>query len=169
MTDGMGYRNYDRVYLYLAQEGKLSKRHGDSYTLDHLAENMMLYMAKTAIDKEDTKAIGQNRPYWCYWDGWESLAYGTGMVPTPQQIHEDSGDDVEEFARIVTSRLRTAVARLSRKAKFLQDQGCIKLLRPGIGLDPNRRHATWLLLLGDESENAAAEAWARKCLRLPAK
>lgn len=160
--DEMGFTNVDRVYA-MAQRGMFSTLKKDSLTVNQTALNMMIYMAMRSINVEDSKAVNSGKPYWVYWGGWTKMAAELGFTLVPM----DMDDMDEEDAARVTVHTRNAINRLSRTARFLQDRGAIKLLRPAstIGM---KRNATWLLLLGDESENAAAEAWARKCLRLPA-
>lgn len=156
--DEMGFKNTERVYD-MARRGVFSKPNGDSSTVNLLALNMMLYMSLKAVSAEDQKAINDGKAYWCYWGGWEKMAANMGLTVTPMEI----GDNEADIA--VDSKKRTAINRLSRTAKFLQEKGAIKLLRPSSTIG-TKRNATWLLLLGDEAENAAAEAHARECLGL---
>lgn len=169
MTDEVGYKNIDRVYA-LAREGKMSKQ-GDGKTplestLDLLALNMMVYMASKAIDKGDRKIIDEGKSYWTYWGGWTAMGVEMGLIPVEtEQTKKLLGPEAEQVARLVETRKRTAINRLSRKARFLVERGCIKQLKPPIPLA--QKNAVWLLLLGtDEEENLAAEYWARKMLHL---
>lgn len=160
MTEQMGYRNVDRVYA-LASQGKFSKTdENGKQTLDLLALSMMTYMASKVIDKEDVNAVVyQDRAYWCYWEGWDKMIEGMGMVIASKE------HDLDTAAETTMARTRTARNRLSRGAKFLQEQGCIKQLKAPIPLVG--KNAIWLLLLGNERENREAERIARLYFNLP--
>lgn len=160
MTEQMGYRNVDRVYA-LASQGKFSKTdENGKQTLDLLALSMMTYMASKVIDKEDVNAVVyQDRAYWCYWEGWDKMIEGMGMVIDSKE------HDLDTAAETTMARTRTARNRLSRGAKFLQEQGCIKQLKAPIPLAG--KNAIWLLLLGNERENREAERIARLYFNLP--
>ena len=160
MTEQMGYRNVERVYK-LASQGKFSKTdENGKQTLDLLALSMMTYMASKAIDKEDVNAVVyQDRAYWCYWEGWDKMIEGMGMVISPAKT------DLETAAEMTMVRTRTARNRLSRGAKFLQEKGCVKQLKAPVPLAG--KNAIWLLLLGNVRENHEAERIARLYFRLP--
>lgn len=163
MTDGMGYNNIDRVYDILAADGRLCKPNGDTLTLDTLALSMMTYMARMAMDKENAKG---NEAYWCYWGGWDNMAARMGMILPDEELRREALERSEEYADVVRSRTLTARNRLSRTAKALQKNGCIKLLRPAITFA--QKNAIWLLLLGEsDEENAEAERVARRAFGLP--
>lgn len=161
MTDEMGYRNVDRVYD-LARQGKFSKTNEEGkQTLDLLALSMMTYMASKVIDKEDVNAVVyHDRPYWVYWEGWDKMAEGMGLVLTAEEATLDSAFDAS------SARTRTARNRLSRESKFLQERGCIKQLKAPVPLA--QKNAVWLLVLGrDERENRESERIARLYYNLP--
>lgn len=160
--DDMGYKNVSAVYR-LAHEGKLLKPRGGQVALDTNALILLTYMAHNAYDwppNEDMRR--KNIACRCYSRGWDNAADDLGMTlvggeKADKIIH--NGGDLD--AMMVTRR-NTARNRLSQTAKFLQQQGLIKLLIPA---DVRReRPATWLLLLGDVVENSEVEAYARKCL-----
>lgn len=164
MTDQMGYKNIDRVYDNLAQRGKLSKESNGRKTLDLLALNMMTYMARKAIDKDDKRTLKEGDPYWCYWEGWDSMAAHMGMIlPSDDQTALTRDGNLDED---ITRRKLTARNRLSRTARFLVEQGCIKQLKPPVPLAG--KNAVWLLLLGKTpEENRQAEIQARLAFGLP--
>ncbi|OZG57881.1 hypothetical protein BTIS_1122 [Bifidobacterium tissieri] len=167
----MGYRNIDRVFA-LAERGKLSKIVGDNLKLNELALGMMCFMGKTAIDKEDTAAINEGNPYWCYWLGWDATAAGMGLIlPTQQQLDLSYVGDGSAAEKAIENRTLTARNRLSRTAKFLRDNGCVRLLRPATSFaGGNKKTAIWMLCLGeDDAENDTAERWARRVLHLRAR
>lgn len=160
--DEMGFKNFDRVYE-MARRGTFSKPNGDAITANATALNMMFYMASKSINKEDAKAAAQGIPYWVYFGGWNKMAADLGYTIAPIDLDDSSPEQTVE------THSRTAVNRLSRTARFLQDQGAIKLLRPAstIGV---KRNATWLLMLGEnDQENQEAERQARRLLGLPVK
>lgn len=164
MTDDMGYRNIDRVYR-LAQHGRLSKLSNGVQTLDLLALSMMTYMARKAVDKEDVRNVIHNdKPYWCYWGGWDAMAAEMGLILPPGEFG-DPNATIEELSETVEKRTRTARNRLSRTARFLQERQCLKMLKAPVTFAG--KNAVWLLLLGEsEEENRQAETWARECLRI---
>lgn len=65
-----------------------------------------------------------------------------------------------------TSTICTAMAynRLGKIAKKLESAGLIKCLRNGNVQRKN--NAVWLLMLGDDEENADVEAYVRERMRL---
>lgn len=159
--DDMGYTNFERVEQ-MSQRGVFStySEKTNALLVNKTAQTMMFYMAMKSINAEDGKAYLAKKPYWVYWGGWERMAVSLGWTLTPLRLEDENADLVVEAHR------RTVVSTLSRTARFLQDRGAIKLLRPASTIG-TKRNATWLLLLGDDAENAAAEAWARECLNLP--
>lgn len=160
----MGYKNVSAVYR-LASEGRLLKPRGGQVALDTNALILLTYMAHNAYDwppSDDMKRKGIACR--CYSRGWDQAAADLGMTiaggEKAKKILFNDGD----LEAMITTRRNTARNRLSQTAKFLQQQGLIKQLTPA---DVRReKPAIWLLLLGDEAENAEVEAWARKCLGL---
>ena len=75
---------------------------------------MMTYMASKVIDKEDVNAVVyQDRAYWCYWEGWDKMIEGMGMVIDSKE------HDLDTAAETTMARTRTARNRLSRGVKLL--------------------------------------------------
>lgn len=162
----MGYRNTAAVFN-LAEQGRFLKPRGGQVALAPTALSLMLWMAANTYDWPPTEELRRKRvPCRCYALGWDAAARKFGMAIAGGEKAAKALGEGGDLEAMMNTRLNTARSRLSQTAKFLQSQGLIKLLVPA---DVRReRPATWLLLLGDESENAAAEAWARKCLGLPA-
>lgn len=162
----MGYRNVAAVFD-LAEQGRFLKPRGGQVAVAPTALTLMLWMASNTYDWPPTDELRRKRlPCRCYTRGWDAAAQKFGMTiaggEKAARILAEGGD----LESMMETRRNTARSRLSQTAKFLEGQGLIKLLLPA---DVRReRPATWLLLLGDDAENAAAEAWARECLGLPA-
>lgn len=157
----MGYDNTERV-CELSRAGRLLKTRGGKMTINPMALSMLLYMAAKTYDWPPKGKVEQlNLPCRVYERGWACMAedFGMTLVGADELMRDGADSDA-----IMNARRTTAINRLSQTAKFLQEQNLIRLLRPA-----NLRRekpAAWLLLLGDDEENQAAERWARECLNL---
>lgn len=160
MTEQMGYQNAIRVFE-LSSTGRLAKPRGGKITINSTAMLVLEYMALNTYDWPPTDKLKKlDAPCRYYTLGWRSISTALGMTLLSVEQVQDPGTDV---GKAMKARASTAQMRISQAWKFLQGQGLIKRLTPAsLG-----RNAGYLLLLGDDSENRAVEAWARQCLNLP--
>jgi len=169
--NGMGYHNAQAVYR-LSREGRLNKTTESKTTddkistLDSLALHMLVYMALSSVDPEDTEGC-RKYPARCYWAGWDAMVEDFGMaLPSKEQAIKSLKGEIslEEY---LAKRRKNARTTLSKKAKWLTEQGLIKCIRPSntfLG-----RNATWVLLLGDDEENARIIAAAKRKFKIKEK
>ena len=162
--DDMGYQNVERVEALLCRTGKLSEvTKSGNMTFNFPAYAIMVHLAEQSRSKEGTSKGGL--PYWCYWRGQTGIIAALGLaLPTPEQVSA-ALDGTVDLDEINAKRIRTIRNQLTRIMTFLQEHGCIKKLR-----DANKfanKNAVWLLLLGDDEENAEAERQARAYFGIP--
>lgn len=157
----MGYRNIDRVEERL-REGRLLRGRGRQLTIDPLAMSLLYHMAKNVYDWPPTPKMRRNYvAARCYDRGWDYVADLWQMTAVGGEKGWEAAQHEGGVEAAEKARLNTARGRISRAAKLLQQQGLIKLLVPSdIQL---RKPAVWLLMIGDDEENAEVEAWAREC------
>lgn len=156
----MGYRN-TRLVEELAAQGRITTKRGDARSFDPMQFTLLFKMASTTYDWPlDEAATKHGALPRTYRRGWLSMANDLGMTLP------DSMDEIEVIGdepRAPKKELK-AMQRLSLTAKKLEANGLIKCLRAG---SPQKRNnAVWLLLLGDDQENAEVEAYVRRRLRI---
>lgn len=164
----MGYHNAQAVYQ-LAREGRLNKD-GESKTgdgtissLNSLALHMLVYMALSSIDPEDAEGCRKFPPR-CYWGGWDVMIDDFAMaLPSKEQALKslNGGFNMDDY---LERRKKNARSTLSKQAKWLSEQGLLKCIRPANTF--LKQNATWVLLIGDEKENAQILATAKKKLKI---
>ena len=157
----MGTQNIKAVYR-CSRAGRLNRKLGDNSSFDPMAMSVLQYMAATALDYDpDHIYRPDDTPPRCYWAGWPAMMDDFGMVmPTHEQAIDDDVDKEELFA----SREQTSLNRISRTARWLEEQGLIKRIVPA---NTRRgRSAFWLLMIGDDFENERVEQAARTALGL---
>ncbi len=156
----MGYRN-TRLVEELASQGRITTKRGETRSFDPMQFTLLFKMASATYDWPLDEAAAKN----CvlprtYRRGWLAMANELGMTLP------DSMDEIEVIGdkpRAPKKELK-AMQRLSLTAKKLEAAGLIKCLRAG---SPQKRNnAVWLLLLGDDEENAEVEAYVRRRLRI---
>ena len=157
----MGTQNITAVYRR-SREGHLNRVRGDNSSFDSMAMSVLQYMAAVAMDYEPDRTYHEGDiPPRCYWAGWPAMVDDFGMVmPSEQQAHDPHVDTEALFQ----SREQTSLNRISRTARWLEEQGLIKRLIPA---NTRRgRSAFWLLMIGDDFENEQVEQAARTALGL---
>ncbi|KFI66561.1 hypothetical protein BMAGN_1470 [Bifidobacterium magnum] len=158
----VGYKNSDLVYE-LASQGKFMRPRGNSVSFDPMQLSLMEYMASTTYDFPPTPDMKDRfLPARLYERGWDHVAERFGMwLPGGEedfQIMREPGG----MERLSKKKMNAARWRLGATSKCLQEAGLIKCLRKA---DIHRGvPAKWLLMLGDDEENRAVEAWARRCI-----
>lgn len=150
MATFMGYRNYDAV-IECSKAGKLSRQSGKTKKLDELAMVMLTYMALRSIDKEDTETQRKKHlPYRTYWKGWDAMISDMGMNTLTDEQMESAAKDGLDITQLAEGRTNTARNRLSRAAKFLEQQGLIRrILKPNI---TRNQTSVWVLLISPTPE-----------------
>ena len=156
----VGYKNSDKVWE-LASEGKFRKPFGSKLTLDTMQLCLMQYMAATTYDFPPTPDMKKRHlPSRLYERGWGHVAQQFGMwLPggeETKEVFEQGG-----MQRVSEKNMQLAINRIGKASKKLQEAGLIKCIRKA-----DIQHnvpAKWLLLIGDDEENRAVEAWAREC------
>lgn len=163
----VGYKNMDRVYEKVSQ-GALSKLNSGKRTTDSFALSLLTYMALRTCGPNDQAVHKGEKPYWCYWGGWNDAMDDLGMTlpdyePTsdPELISEEQ---YRRNAEELPKRRRTAWNRIGSAAKFMQQRGILKLLKPANVFQ--QKNAIWLLCLGTPTENLLAEKQAREYFHL---
>lgn len=163
----VGYKNMDRVYEKVSQ-GALSKLNSGKRVTDSFALSLLTYMALRACGPNDQAVHKGEKPYWCYWGGWNDAMDDLGMAlpdyePTsdPELISEEQ---YRRNAEGLPKRRRTAWNRIGSAAKFMQQRGILKLLKPANVFQ--QKNAIWLLCLGTPTENLLAEKQAREYFHL---
>ena len=149
----VGYKNMDRVYEKVSQ-GALSKLNSGKRVTDSFALSLLTYMALRACGPNDQAVHKGEKPYWCYWGGWNDAM-------------DDLGIREEQYRRNaegLPKRRRTAWNRIGSAAKFMQQRGILKLLKPANVFQ--QKNAIWLLCLGTPTENLLAEKQAREYFHL---
>lgn len=160
MESPMGYRN-SQIIEELAAEGKITTEHKGVQTFDFAQYSLLKRMAETTADWPLDKAAEEKHMLpRTFTSGWLSIAIGWGMT-IPQTIDEivDIGNEPRN-----PKREQLAYNRLGKIAKKLESAGLIKCLRNGNVQRKN--NAVWLLMLGDDEENADVEAYVRERMRL---
>ena len=160
MESPMGYRN-SQIVEELAAEGKITTEHKGVQTFDFAQYSLLKRMAETTADWPLDKAAEEKHMLpRTFTSGWLSIAIGWGMT-IPQTIDEivDIGNEPRN-----PKREQLAYNRLGKIAKKLESAGLIKCLRNGNVQRKN--NAVWLLMLGDDEENADVEAYVRERMRL---
>lgn len=156
----MGYRNMLAVEE-LAKEGRLTVIHKGVRSFDFSQYALLTRMAWLSADWPlDKTADGKRMLPRTYSSGWLKIAIDWGMT-LPQTTDEivDIGNEPRN-----PKREQLAYNRLGKIAKKLESAGLIKCLRNGNVQRKN--NAVWLLMLGDDEENAEVEAYVRSKLRL---
>ncbi|WP_169171905.1 hypothetical protein [Bifidobacterium oedipodis] len=155
----MGFNNDDRVWGLVAQ-GRLTKPRGNNPLTDSFSLSVLLYMAHNTYDwPPDGKLKRLRVPCRLYTRGWRSIS--EAMALTAIDADKLANATEEEAEAMMETRENNAKGRISKAWAFLREQGLIKKIdpqRPGM-------NAAFLLLLGDDEENRACEAWARECLQ----
>lgn len=136
-------------------------RRGDNMTLNKNAELVLMFMASQTYDWDSEnncppkKLMDKQVPCRYYTLGWRAISDALGMVMlTPEQA---IGGNAEAKMKTRENSIQKSI---SDAWVFLRDRGIIKTIEPAsLG-----KNAGFLLLLGDDAENAAVERWARKCL-----
>ncbi len=156
----VGYRN-TKLVEQLARDGRITKTFKGRRTFDSEQYVLLSKMASATYDwpLDDTAAKNGALPR-TYRRGWLSMANDLGMtLPDSMDEIEVIGDEPRN-----PKRENAAIQRISKAATRLQANGLIKCLRAG---SPQKRNnAVWLLLLGDDQENAEVEAYVRRRLRI---
>lgn len=156
----VGYRN-TKLVEQLAREGRITKTFKGKRTFDSEQYVLLSKMASATYDWPlDESASKHSRLPRVYAFGWLEMADDLGMTLP------DSPDEIEVIGNEprAPKRENAAIQRISKAATRLQANGLIKCLRQG---SPQKRNnAVWLLLLGDDQENAEVEAYVRKRLRI---
>lgn len=165
MGRNMGYTNSEAVYR-LAGEGRFLELKDGQMRLNVFALQVLAYMAHVTYDwdgengRPPAKNVRAGRACRYYSLGWRNVSEGLGMVSLPpDQVMGMSPEGIEDA---LDSRSLTARNRISLAWRFLCGQGVLKKIRRSTV----SRNAGYLLMLGDDAENAAVERWARKCLAL---
>ena len=157
----MGFRNMSHVDE-LARAGRFNIKYGNGRSFDSMQALVLSKLALVTADWPlDEAAKAKRLLPRTYRYGWLALAQEFGMTlpDSPDEI-EVIGDEPR-----APKKERKAVNRISETVKKLEAAGLIKCLRAG---SPQKRNnAVWLLLLGDEEENAEVEAYVRRRLNLP--
>lgn len=158
MESPMGYRN-SQIVEELAAEGKITTEHKGVQTFDFAQYSLLKRMAETTADWPLDKAAEEKHMLpRTFTSGWLSIAIGWGMT-IPQTIDEivDIGNEPRN-----PKREQLAYNRLGKIAKKLESAGLIKCLRNGNVQRKN--NAVWLLMLGDDEENAKVQITSAKTL-----
>ena len=156
----VGYRN-TKLVEQLARDGRITKTFKGRRTFDSEQYVLLSKMASATYDwpLDDTAAKHGRLPR-AYAFGWLEMANDLGMTLSddPTEI-EVIGNEPRN-----PKRENAAIQRISKAATRLQANGLIKCLRAG---SPQKRNnAVWLLLPGDDQENAEVEAYVRRRLRI---
>lgn len=154
----MGYRNLDKVDE-LARAGRFQSVRGDAHTFDPMQYALLSRMARATydwpLDKEAKKSDGVPRTY----DrGWLAMAYELGMICESDGIAAGEQEIIGNLPRYPRLE-RLAMQRLSLTAKKLEEAGLIKCLFHGSAQKKN--NSIWLLMIGDDEENAEVEQYVR--------
>lgn len=158
--ENMGYKNMQAVYD-VNRVGRMAIRRGDNMTLNKNAELVLMFMASQTYDWDSEnncppkKLMDKKVPCRYYTLGWRAISDSLGMVMlTPEQA---MGGNAEAKMKTRENSIQKSI---SDAWVFLRDRGIIKTIEPAsLG-----KNAGFLLLLGDDAENAAVERWARECL-----
>lgn len=158
--ENMGYKNMQAVYD-VNRAGRMAIRRGDNMTLNKNAELVLMFMASQTYDWDSEnncppkKLMDKKVPCRYYTLGWRAISDSLGMVMlTPEQA---MGGNAEAKMKTRENSIQKSI---SDAWVFLRDRDIIKTIEPAsLG-----KNAGFLLLLGDDAENAAVERWARECL-----
>lgn len=155
---GMGYHNYNAAIENVVQHGKLLHKSRGKLSIDMTAYAMLITMCNETYDYPISEKVRRNKmPVRLYDRGLKYLAGTMGMVV--MSFDQLQRDDASVAHR---ARKRTAINRLSTAMNFLCDQGVVKVLQKGcLG-----KTAKYLLMIGDDDENAKVEHYDRRVLGL---
>lgn len=158
----MGYRNLQLAWD-AARAGRLGKESRGGLLTDDLALNMLTYMCSHTYDWPPTEDMRRKHvPCRYYKLGDKAMMADMGM--TLIASFEDV-QDADRYESLFEKRKASAVTRLKRSRKLLTERGLLKMLEKPNITGKSQTNAGYLLMIGDDKENAEVEAWAMECLR----
>lgn len=159
----VGYRNLDRLDE-LARDGRFQNERGGEHSFDPMQYALLSRMARVTYDWPlDTEAGKRSGLPRTYNRGWLLMAYDLGMICESDGLESGDMEVIGNEPRYPRLE-RRAMQRLSVTAKKLEKAGLLKCLMRGSA--QKRNNSVWLLLLGDDQENAEVEAYVRRRLRI---
>lgn len=151
----MGYRNMDRVFA-LAHDMRFAEEKHGAITINSYAMMVLMYMARHTYDfPPENKVESEHKACRFYQGGIDTIVDAFNLNNfTYGELLEMKPEEEKDRRQ---ARLRTKRNQVSRAMRWLEEHGLIKRLRKSSW----RFAAGYMLMLGDDAENAACERWNR--------